>query len=228
MQGPTSIKLDGRAYVVLGRSGDADVRLEGKLCSRKHASIGYDAHKEHVYLTDLNSAHGTFIDEKRIEPSEKKRLKVGQEIWFGNSDGEPRYTVHAVCSRKRAREDDDGGKSTTRPRTDAHAAPPAPHSAAHARHGDDPTANSAQDTLFWKNGGSNGQNGTGDAKGHTKEDKTPKDPKPSEKDAQNTRTGSGADACFCHVMLRHSSSTPANPKLHAADAKVRANPAAQP
>ncbi len=213
---------------MLGRSGDADVRLEGKLCSRKHASIGFDTHKEHVYLTDLNSAHGTFVDEKRIEPSEKKRLKVGQEIWFGNADGEPRYTVHAVCSRKRAREEDDGGKSTTRPRADAHAAPLAPHSAAHAKYVDDPTADSAQNTLFWKNGGSNGENGTRDAKGHTKQSKTPTDSRPSENNAQNTRTGCGADACFSHVLLRHSSSTPANPKLHAADAKVRTNEAPEP
>ena len=100
-----SIKLDGRAYAVLGRSGDADVRLEGKLCSRKHAVIGFDTSREHVYLVDLNSAHGTWVDTVRIEAETKWRLKVGQEIWFGSAEGEPRYVVNAVCSRKREREE---------------------------------------------------------------------------------------------------------------------------
>jgi hypothetical protein len=53
----TSIKLDGRAYIVLGRSGETDVKLEGKLCSRKHAAVGFDPAKGHVYLMDLGSAH---------------------------------------------------------------------------------------------------------------------------------------------------------------------------
>ena len=56
-EGPTSIKLDGRAYIVLGRSGETDVKLEGKLCSRKHAAVGFDPAKGHVYLMDLGSAH---------------------------------------------------------------------------------------------------------------------------------------------------------------------------
>jgi hypothetical protein len=142
---------------VLGRSGDADVKLEGKLCSRKHAAIGFDPHKEHVYLSDLSSAHGTYVDEKRLEPSEKKRLKIGQEIWFGNADGEPRYTVHAVCSRKRAREDDDGSKTHKVPRDHAHPPASVPHSAAHARHvHEPPAAGGAGKTPFWKNGGSDG------------------------------------------------------------------------
>lgn len=50
-QGPTSVKLDSRAFIVLGRSGDADVKLEGKLCSRKHATIAFDPNKGNVYIT---------------------------------------------------------------------------------------------------------------------------------------------------------------------------------
>ena len=116
------------------------MKLEGKLCSRKHAAIGFDPHKEHVYLSDLSSAHGTYVDEKRLEPSEKKPLKLGQDIWFGNGDGGPRYTVHAVCSRKRVREFEHGSNTDTRPRNHAHPPASAPHSAAHARHVDEPPA----------------------------------------------------------------------------------------
>jgi hypothetical protein len=54
------------------------MKLEGKLCSRKHAAIGFDPHKEHVYLSDLSSAHGTYVDEKREEASQDR---AGDLVW---------------------------------------------------------------------------------------------------------------------------------------------------
>lgn len=88
---------------MLGRSGETDVKLEGKLCSRKHAIIGYDPARGHVYVEDLGSAHGTYVDTTRVERGAKTRLRQGQEVWFGRADGEPRYCVHAVFAKKRAR-----------------------------------------------------------------------------------------------------------------------------
>jgi pSer/pThr/pTyr-binding forkhead associated (FHA) protein len=102
-QGPASVKLDGRAFIVLGRSGDADVKLEGKFCSRKHAIIGYDPARGHVYVEDLGSAHGTYVNEMRIDRATKTRLRQNDAIWFGSAEGEPRYFVHAVFSKKRTR-----------------------------------------------------------------------------------------------------------------------------
>ncbi len=44
--------------------------------------------KPQVYLMDLGSANGTYVDNEKIEASPaKRRLKVGQEVWFGKSQG---------------------------------------------------------------------------------------------------------------------------------------------
>ena len=44
--------------------------------------------KPQVYLMDLGSAHGTYVDKGKIEASPaKRRLKVGQEVWFGRAQG---------------------------------------------------------------------------------------------------------------------------------------------
>ncbi len=41
-----------------------------------------------VYLMDLGSAHGTYVDSEKIEAvPAKRRLKVGQEVWFGSAQG---------------------------------------------------------------------------------------------------------------------------------------------
>ena len=41
-----------------------------------------------VYLMDLGSAHGTYVDKEKIEAAPaKRRLEVGQEVWFGSAQG---------------------------------------------------------------------------------------------------------------------------------------------
>ena len=209
-----SIKLDGRAYAVLGRSGDADVRLEGKLCSRKHAVIGFDTSREHVYLVDLNSAHGTWVDTVRIEAETKWRLKVGQEIWFGSAEGEPRYVVNAVCSRKREREENDGGKTSVRQKTDSHASGSAPQAPSHSKHGNDTQMVAASKRPFWNEETANGKDAS-------KEKKDSKSSKHS-KSRGDTDTSSGpcvpSNANFSHVLLRHAHSSPANSQLSKPDA----------
>jgi len=44
--------------------------------------------KPQIYLMDLGSAAGTYVDKGKIEAAPaKRRLKVGQEVWFGSAQG---------------------------------------------------------------------------------------------------------------------------------------------
>lgn len=65
---------------MVGRSEGADIPLLEPTVSREHASI----HQRggHVYLEDLGSKHGTFVNSKRVNAA---RLKVGDIIVFGLS-----------------------------------------------------------------------------------------------------------------------------------------------
>jgi pSer/pThr/pTyr-binding forkhead associated (FHA) protein len=57
--------------ITIGRGLDAQIRLHdssGKL-SRIHAKL--ESHEDDVYITDLNSSNGTYVDGKRITGSHK-------------------------------------------------------------------------------------------------------------------------------------------------------------
>ncbi len=67
------------SQVIIGRSKDADIKLEDNLCSRKHLKI---YNQDNTWLAvDLNSSNGTFYNERLLsEPvilHEGDRLKIG-------------------------------------------------------------------------------------------------------------------------------------------------------
>lgn len=49
--------------------------------SRRHAR--FDAHAEHLTLTDLNSTNGTFLNESRIPANQAVMLRSGDEVRIG-------------------------------------------------------------------------------------------------------------------------------------------------
>ncbi len=65
---------------LIGRSEHADITLLEPTISRKHASIRLN--EGNVFLEDLGSKHGTFVNSKRITSC---RLKVGDIVVFGLS-----------------------------------------------------------------------------------------------------------------------------------------------
>ncbi|MBI4926040.1 MAG: GGDEF domain-containing protein [Bdellovibrio sp.] len=67
----------------IGRDPDADISVSDQSISRKHAQI----HKKNgkVYITDLGSANGTFINDKKISKDEKTLLSKEDMIKLGNS-----------------------------------------------------------------------------------------------------------------------------------------------
>jgi hypothetical protein len=62
IDGGSAIAIDRQ--LVLGRGGDADVRLDGEGISRMHASL--EPLGEHVRLIDLESTNGTWLNGERV------------------------------------------------------------------------------------------------------------------------------------------------------------------
>lgn len=68
---------------VFGKMKDcADVVLQDKSVSRMHARIFQK--EDDLYLEDLNSTNGTYINGLALESNEIMKIKVGDEIGFGN------------------------------------------------------------------------------------------------------------------------------------------------
>jgi pSer/pThr/pTyr-binding forkhead associated (FHA) protein len=77
----------GREYlvtipqIILGRGKDATINLEDSEVSREHAQLTVD--NGDVYITDLDSSNGTYVDGQIIEKTTK--LLLGSQIRLGNS-----------------------------------------------------------------------------------------------------------------------------------------------
>lgn len=70
---------DGSTRLTIGRGKDCDLVFPGTHLSRQHLAV--TLHEDHLELEDLNSANGSFINEKRIQtgravPGDKIRLDV--------------------------------------------------------------------------------------------------------------------------------------------------------
>jgi pSer/pThr/pTyr-binding forkhead associated (FHA) protein len=75
-----SFKID-RSPLILGRGEEAGLRLLDEEVSRKHAMVEVIS-RDNVYLTDLASANGTFLNGARIK---SMKLKHGDKIRLGQT-----------------------------------------------------------------------------------------------------------------------------------------------
>jgi FHA domain len=69
----------GEGALILGRSSSCDLRLPHASISRRHARL--TRRGEHLYLEDLGSQNGTFLDDERL--AGPRELQVGQRIHIG-------------------------------------------------------------------------------------------------------------------------------------------------
>lgn len=69
----------GRPPFELGRDIEADVVLRDPEVSRRHAR--FESHEGVVYVTDLGSSNGTFLNGRRV--SEAIEIRAGDEIDVG-------------------------------------------------------------------------------------------------------------------------------------------------
>ena len=75
------LKRDGTS---IGRSATNDFRLHDPSISRHHAAIGADTSGE-LWLSDLASTNGTFLNGKRLDPHLAVRIRDGDRIQFGKA-----------------------------------------------------------------------------------------------------------------------------------------------
>lgn len=78
------IQLDRESYTIGKKKNEVDLVLEDFSVSRIHARISRE--KEEVYLEDLNSTNGTYKNGLRMQPYEKTKLEVGDEIKIGKTE----------------------------------------------------------------------------------------------------------------------------------------------
>lgn len=76
-KGTFTVKLP----IVIGRSEEAKFRIQQDRVSRKHCEfLGQDGF---VYLRDLGSTNGTFLDDEQVPASEKTIIKSGAVVRVG-------------------------------------------------------------------------------------------------------------------------------------------------
>lgn len=66
----------------IGREEGNDVVLEHKNISKSHCSI--IRVREHVYIKDLNSKNGTFVNNQQILPNKLVKIGFDSKISLGN------------------------------------------------------------------------------------------------------------------------------------------------
>jgi pSer/pThr/pTyr-binding forkhead associated (FHA) protein len=89
---PELIVVDS-SRVSIGRSAPADIILSHKSVSREHCMIGLA--NDELFVTDLNSTNGTWIDESRV--GHATRLPVGSIVRLGQIS-----LLHSVRTRAEA------------------------------------------------------------------------------------------------------------------------------
>ena len=67
---------------VIGRDNECSLRLDSSWISRRHAELQASGHT--LWIRDLGSTNGTFINRRRIEEAEL--LEAGDEVKFGKSE----------------------------------------------------------------------------------------------------------------------------------------------
>ena len=72
--------LKTQGEVIIGRSSELDMVLVEDMVSRQHAKI--TIHREHVYIQDMGSTNGTFVNGEKIK---KVRLSEGDRVLIGTS-----------------------------------------------------------------------------------------------------------------------------------------------
>ena len=70
-----------------GRLPECSLHLEHESISRRHACLAFDKEGA-MYLVDLGSAHGTFLNGERIEAQRYIELREQDALKFGESSRE--------------------------------------------------------------------------------------------------------------------------------------------
>ena len=67
--------------IVVGRAHTCDVVIDATVVSREHCRIGTDANG--LYIIDMNSANGTYVNGQRLSPGTRISLPPGSRVTAG-------------------------------------------------------------------------------------------------------------------------------------------------
>ncbi|XP_030203122.1 nuclear inhibitor of protein phosphatase 1-like isoform X1 [Gadus morhua] len=78
--------IDEKKFYLFGRNPDlCDFTTDHQSCSRVHSALVYHRHLKRVFLIDLNSTHGTFLGQIRLEPHKPQQVPIDTTVSFGAS-----------------------------------------------------------------------------------------------------------------------------------------------
>lgn len=84
----TITEIGRKSFVLLGRNATmSDIKLEHPSISRRHALLGHGS-SGNLYVMDLGSSHGTFVNAKALTKRKREPLRDGYTVKFGASTRE--------------------------------------------------------------------------------------------------------------------------------------------
>ena len=81
-KGMSHVHMLGEAPLVMGRSRQCDVTLDGALISRQHAK--FTRRGGGVWVEDIGSSNGTRVSGRRLAPGEPMPVAPGAEVYVGD------------------------------------------------------------------------------------------------------------------------------------------------
>lgn len=68
----------------IGRRADNDIVIEDPYASGSHAEL--EVTEDGVFLTDLGSTNGSFVDSAKLDKDQKTKLEISNEVKLGHTD----------------------------------------------------------------------------------------------------------------------------------------------
>jgi hypothetical protein len=79
-----SFVIEGETFLVGGRNGHADGKLQSTWVSRNHARITRE--KDDYYIEDLNSKNGTYLNGDLLPYRQRRHMKPGDHLRFAREE----------------------------------------------------------------------------------------------------------------------------------------------
>lgn len=109
---------------VLGRSPAADLTINHRMVSVRHAVIAYSFAADRWSLNDLKSSNGTYLNGARVTAGNAEPLNIGDRFYLGTAAAK----VHCVEDEQDTISPDEAGPETVASTTPLATLPPAPAS----------------------------------------------------------------------------------------------------
>lgn len=77
------ISINSKPYYVIGRDQTCDIKCEHPSISRFHAAVQFRG--DQIYVYDMGSSHGTFVNKQAIKTNDYVEVQVGDMVKFGAS-----------------------------------------------------------------------------------------------------------------------------------------------